>query len=344
MILTTTGSELDALLEVDTGAVPGTAWEIGSGAGGVRLAMREFLGHPRALRVAAATLGDMAEESAPVHTLVLASALEAQCVVVCGACSARGDKVSFGDLAVAERLLYPDPDRQLPERTQHDLAAYRLRDDWRAWLEGLDAVATFRDAGWLARRPLTTEWRLRRALLAFHVGVLESLKGVAPRRAVKRGLDIRAWRPIMRALRERRWLDPFRLQLSESGARELAELLREYGGELPDLSPTGKLLPFRIHVAPFHLGRPPADGAAGDAVVLHASCTPGVQPIQAAVLAALAHRQSQHQLDVVVLGSVMDIAGRERDDQLERFAERAAAECSLWLVRQRVAPRQADPE
>jgi hypothetical protein len=41
---------------------------------------------------------------------------------------------------------------------------------------------------------------------------------------------------------------------------------------------------------------------------------------------------------------VMDIAGRERDDQLERFAERAAAECSLWLVRQRVVPRPADPE
>jgi len=360
VILTTTGRELDALLEVDTGAVPCTAWEVGSGPGGLRLARREFLGYPHALRVAAAALGDMTEEAAAVHTLVLVSALEAQCVAVCGACSARGDQVWFGDVAVADRLLHHEPDRRVPERTQHDLAAYRLRDDWRAWLEGVDVLAAFRDADWLARRPLTTQWRERRALAAFHAGVVDPSRAVDPRlepwRSVDPVLDAREWRAIMRKLRSRQSLELTRRSLSERGdhalaallleqdmASELAELLREYGGELPDLSPTGALQPFRLHIGPLQLGRRPIDDGADAPAALHAIGELAAQQTLAAVLAALAHRQRQHQLDLVVLHSVAELADHDRDRQFEPFIARAVAECALWFVRQRVVPRQADP-
>jgi hypothetical protein len=334
VILTTTREELEELLDVDTGAIPGSLWRMEDGPGGLSIAVRPFLGHERTLHVAAAALCDM-EDAAPVHTLLLAGALEARCIAVCGACSARRD-VEIGDVVVAERLVAA-PDRPLPERSQHDLAAYELRGDWRAWLEALDAVDAFRDADWLAQRPLASESRELSALAALFSNASDAWPDV------EGGLGPRAWMRIIAGLHRRKWLESSGWRLTSDGRRRLAELLREHDGELPGFSPTGELQPFRIHVAPIHVGHRPIDDA-GAAIVLHAIGAPGGPQIPAAVLAALAHRQSQHQLDVVVLGSVMDIAGRERDDQLERFAERAAAECSLWLVRQRVVPRPADPE
>jgi nucleoside phosphorylase len=329
LILTAIRLELDAVLCVDAGAVPNTNWEMSSGPSGLPVAFRSFVvesGPP--LRVAVAVAPDMGATAAVNTLLPLVDTLAPRCVAMCGVCAGRHGKVQLGDVVAADRLYYYDAGKQLPAVVQQDLRTYNLRDDWKAALESMDAVARFRDQPWFRERPLTNDWRAARALLALRDGVPE------PWRAVDPLLEIDAWKRIVASLRERELLAASGRELTERGRQAIEELLFDHMGALPDLSPLGALHPFCLHVAPLASGaRVIEDPQIWSFVSQSMRKTLGLE-MEAAAVAELAHRQRHHALDWVVMKGVMDFADHGRDDHFKKFAARASAECLLWFLRE----------
>jgi len=93
-----------------------------------------------------------------------------------------------------------------------DVRPEASRHDWKAALEGLDAAAHFHDAAWLKARPLTTEWREYRALIALRDGLPEPWKAVEPE------LGAEPWQRIVAALRERKLLTASRRTLTDEAS------------------------------------------------------------------------------------------------------------------------------
>jgi nucleoside phosphorylase len=234
--------------------------------------------------------------TAAVSTLLpLVEALEPRCIAMCGVCAGRRGKVRLGDVVAAERLYYHDTGKQLPHQVQQDLTTYKLRDDWKAALEGLDVVTQFRDAAWLQARPLTTEWRERRALVALRDGVPEPWKAVEPT------LEAQTWSQIVAALRERKLLAASGRDLTDEGRRVAGDLLFEHMGALPDLSPAGTFHPFRLHVAPMGSGARVIEDEAIWTFISQAMRKTLALEMESAALGELAHRQRQPPLDAVVM-------------------------------------------
>jgi nucleoside phosphorylase len=332
VILAVSRLELDAVLAVDAGAVPGSTWEVVHRPNGLPVAFRSFVaanGWP--LRVAAATSAGMGATAALHALLPLIDALRPRCIGMCGVCAGKRGKTSLGDVVAAERLFFHDSGKQLPDRVEQDLTTYQLRDDWKVALERLDPVVQFRNAGWFQRRPLTAEWREHRALIALRDGIPEPWNAVEPQ------LGAEAWKQIVDALRRRKLLAASGRELTDEGRRLAEDLLFEHTGALPDLSPTGAFQPFRLHVAPMSSGtRVIEDEAIWGFVSQSERKTVGID-MEAVVLGELAHRQRQHRLDAVVMKGVMDFADHGRNDHFKQFAAQASAECLLWFLRQGAA-------
>jgi nucleoside phosphorylase len=250
---------------------------------------------------------------------------------MCGVCAGRRGKVELGDVVAADRVFYHDTGKQRPGQVQQDLKTYNLRDSWKAALEGMDPVARFRDEAWFQTRPLTTEWRLHRALVALYNDATEPWQAVDPALG---GAD--EWPKIVAALRERKFLASAGRALTKAGRRFVEDLQFRHQGALPALSPDGALQPFRLHVAPIGSGaRVIEDERIWTFVSKAMRRTLGIE-MEAAAIGELAHRQRQHQLDWVVMKGVMDFADHGRDDHFKEFAARASAECLLWFLRERV--------
>lgn len=325
--------EFDAVLQVDAGAAPGSAWERATGPSGLPVAYRSFVvAQGRPLRVAVALAPDMGATAAVNTLLPLVEALAPRCIAMCGVCAGRRGKVELGDVVAADRLYYHDAGKQRPGEVQQDLTTYKLRDDWKTALDGMDAVARFRDEPWFRARPMTAEWRLARALAALRDGAAEPWKAVDSSPGAEE-----AWPQIVAALRQRGLLATSSRALKPAGKRWLEQLEFEHRGALPDLSPAGELQPFRLHVSPIGSGaRVIEDEQVWTFVSQAMRKTLGLE-MEAAAVAELAHRQRQHALDWVVMKGVMDFADHGRDDHFKDFAARASAECLLWFLRDHVA-------
>ena len=242
VIVTALRLEYDAVLAVSAGAVH-AAWEHAKSPSGLPVAFRSFavaLGRP--LRVALAMASDMGAPAAVFALLPLIETLQPRCIAMCGVCAGRPTKTELGDVVAASRLFYHDTGKQLAERSQRDLETYQLRSEWKASLAGMDVIARFRNADWFATRPVTTLWRERRALVALHHG--------DPR--PWHDLDQKTWAATVRALQEQHLLAG--RELTEEGRRVADDLLFEYQGRLPDLSPWDEFQPFRLHVGPMASG------------------------------------------------------------------------------------------
>jgi nucleoside phosphorylase len=205
----------------------------------------------RALRVAAAVAVDMGA-TAGIHALLpLVELLRPRCIAMCGVCAGRPGKTQLGDVVAADRVYYHDTGKQRRGRVQQDLKTYNLRDDWKAALDGMsqEIVARFRREQWFKTRPLTTEARLHRALIALRDGVAR------PWKAIDRVPDAAdEWPLIVAALRERRYLAASSHRLTTARRRFVEDFLFRYRGMVPDLSPAGRVQPFRLHVAPIGSG------------------------------------------------------------------------------------------
>ncbi|HSS02192.1 MAG TPA: hypothetical protein VLM79_34275 [Kofleriaceae bacterium] len=331
VILAAIRLEFDAVLKVDAGAAEGSAWELERGPSGLPVAFRPFVrAGGRPLRVAVAVAPDMGAVAA-VNTLVpLVERLEPRCIAMCGVCAGRRGKVGLGDVVAAERLYYHDTGKQLAGAVQQDLTTYKLRDDWKAALEGMDVIARFRDEPWFQARPLTSEHREHRALLALRDGLRE------PWQAVEPALEPHDWRAIVAALRERKLLAASGRELTDEGRRLIDDVLFANADRLPDPSPAGAHWPFRLHVASIGSGTRVIEDEKIWSFVSQAMRKTLAIEMEAAAIAELAHRQRHRGLDALVMKGVMDFADHGRDDHFKQFAARASAECLLWFLRDRL--------
>jgi nucleoside phosphorylase len=249
VIMTAIRLEFDAVLKVDAGAVSGSTWEPGFSPSGLPVAYRSFAAASgRPLRVAVAVSADMGGTAVTNALLPLVERFRPRCVAMCGVCAGRRGKVRLGDVVAADRLYYHDTGKQLPDEVQQDLTTYNLYDDWKAALQAFKAADHFRGEAWLADRPLTSEWREMRALLTLRDGSPE------PWRAFEPPLKDGEWQAIIAELRKRKLLAPSGRDLTDKGRRVIDDLLFDHMNQLPDLSPWGTLLPFRLHVAPIGTG------------------------------------------------------------------------------------------
>jgi tetratricopeptide (TPR) repeat protein len=105
LIVTATPHEYEAVLEVDTGAAPGSSWERRMGLSGLEIAVRAFEAvGGGALRVAVGRIL-LKEGRAPVHVAApLIRAHSPRCLAVSGVCAGREGAVAPGDVIIAERL------------------------------------------------------------------------------------------------------------------------------------------------------------------------------------------------------------------------------------------------
>src|SRR4029079_11798934 len=100
-----------------------------------------------------------------------------------------------------------------------------------------------RREAWFGGRPLTSEWRENRALLALHDG------NQKPWGTFEAPLKDGEWKAIVARLRKRKLVAPSGRDLTDKGRRSADDLRFEHRNQLPDLSPWGTLLPFQLHVA-----------------------------------------------------------------------------------------------
>jgi len=226
IVLTVLRSELDAVLAVDAGAVPGSTWELATGPSGLPVAFRTFVasgaGADRPLRIAVAKAPDAGATAATETLLPLVEAWQPRCVAMCGVCAGRRGKTELGDVVAAERLFYRDTGKQLPGEIQQDLTTYKLRDDWKAALEAMAVVERFRDEPWLRARPLPARWAELSALVALRDGAAEPWRALGPP-------DARRWSEVVVSLRERGLLAASGRELTDAGRRLVDDALFEIG-------------------------------------------------------------------------------------------------------------------
>jgi tetratricopeptide (TPR) repeat protein/nucleoside phosphorylase len=337
IILTVLPSEFNAVLQVDAAAVAGSTWDLVTGPSGLPVAFRPFQSSAgRPLRVAVARSPDRGATAATQTLMPLVEELRPRCVAMCGVCAGRRGKVSLGDVVVAERLFYRDTGKQLRGEVEQDLTTYKLRDDWKSALEAMDVVGRFSGAPWFEGRPIATELREARALVALRDRVADPWNRVDP------ALDDRAWREIVASLRERGLLASTASSAVTVAGRQLADELEfQHRGQLPDPSPAGAFQPFRLHVAPMASGSQTVDDDAIWGFITPAMRKTLALETEGAALAELAHRQRQYGLDAIVMKGVMDFADHGRDPHFQAFAARASAECLLAFLREHIATEVA---
>jgi nucleoside phosphorylase len=336
LVLTVLRLEFDTVLRVDTGAVPGSAWEVAHGPSRLPVAFRAFetnMGRP--LRVAVAISADRGATAATNTLLPLVADLKPRCLAMCGVCAGRRGKTQLGDVVAAERLFYRDAEKRLPGEIQQDVTTYQLRDDWKAALHGMDVVTRFRDAAWFRARPISTEWREYRALVAMRDGAAEPWRHVDPT------LDETGWASIVASLRRHGLLAKAGRELTAAGHHMVEKVLFEHTGKLPDPSAAGTFQPFRLHVAPLASGSQVIEDEAVWAFISRSMRRTLALETEGAALGELAHRQRRYEMDAIVMKGVMDFADHGRDDHFKEFAARASAECLFAFLREQIPTEHA---
>ncbi|WP_309894904.1 tetratricopeptide repeat protein [Archangium sp.] len=329
VILAAITLEYQAVLQVETGAWEGSQWEEQKGPNGLPVAFRTFHGKgERPLRVAVAQAGDMGGVAATNALLPLVAAYHPRCVAMCGVCAGRPKKTNLGDVIAAERLFFHDTGKRLPDEVQQDLKTYNLRDDWKVALEHCDFAARFRDETWWKARPVPYEWQENWVLTKLRERVedpssLPECHEYCPQ-----------WEKVIASLWESKHVEDGTLTLSEEGRKRIGRILIQHRNRFPDTSPTGTLLPFKVHVAPMGSGNQVVeDEDVWSFVSDHMRKTLGLE-MEAAAIGALAHAQRDRKLDALVMKGVMDFANHGRDDQFKEFAARASAECLIAFLRE----------
>lgn len=328
VVLTAIALEYQEALKVEDGAWEGSRWEEEKGPNGLPVAFRTFRGKDgRPLRVVVGQAGNMAGVAAVNALLPLVEAYRPRCVAMCGVCAGRPGKTNLGDVVAADRLFFHDTGKSEPGGLKRDIQTFNLREDWKVALEHFDFTARFRNEAWWLKRPVPYEWQENWVLAKLHQGVTD------PASHPECDVYCPQWGNVIKALWQSGHVQAGTLTITEEGRKRISAILIEHRNRLPDLSPAGEVLPFKVHVAPMGSGNQVIEHkAVWDSIIESMRKTLGLE-MEAAAVGAVAHSQRDKQLEAVVMKGVMDFADQGRDDHFKQFAARASAECLLAFLR-----------
>ena len=331
IVLTAIALEYRAVLQVEAGAWDATPWRPSTTREGLPLAFRTFLGRGGApLRIALTQAGEMGMLAAAGTLAPLIEAYAPRCIAMCGVCAGRPMKTSLGDVIAADRLFVHDAGKQLPDKVEQDLQTYILREDWKVALQHFDFVGRFRDAAWWRARPIPYVWQENWVLAKLRDGVTN------PAELSECSECCPQWERVIEGLWKAGDVEDGHLAITHQGRARIQRVVILHSNRIPDLSPGGKVLPFKLHVAPMGSGnRVIEDANIWSFVSEHMRKSLGLE-MEAAALGALAQMHRSRRLDALVMKGVMDFADHGRDDHFKEFAARASAECLIAFLRDHV--------
>ena len=334
LIVTAIKLEYDELLKVTTGAVG--SWIERPGPTGFKVAFCDFAVPSGAtLRIAATPALDMGGVATASAAAPLVHTYQPRCLAMSGVCAGRRGDVRLGDVIIADKLwtydtgatvVETDDDGRTHERFKADPATYNLHAKW------LETARTFRPSvsePWLADRPRSYDdqgdWLMARLLA-----------GENPREHQDRPSRCADFAAVVKRLRERGWLAPTGLALTDAGRAHIDDRVMLHPDGLPERES------FTVHVGPIGTGtRVVRDAKIFDKLSVHMRKVLGLE-MEAAAIGAIAH---QHDVErMIVMKGVMDHADPDKNDNFKHFAARASAECLIAFLRQNLPPRaQPDP-
>ena len=333
VVLTAIPLEHEAVRKVEAGAWAGSTWEVEEGPHGLPVAFRTYQGRGgHRLKVALAQAPNMGAVEAMQTLLPLVETYRPSCIAMAGVCAGRRGKTRLGDVIAADRLFFHDTGKQLPDDVQQDLTTYNLRNDWKIHLERFGFAERFSKESWWLERPIPLEWQQNWLLSKLYEGVAD------PGKHLECDTFCSQWKEVVLALRKSGDLkEKGKPALTSKGRSRIEEVLLLGRDELPDLTPAGKELPFRVHVAPIGSGNKVIEdeeywGYVSDSM----RKTLGLE-MEAGALGVLAHgwrSRRERGIEALVMKGVMDFGDNGRDDHFKEFAARASAECLLAFLRE----------
>lgn len=332
LIVTAVIDEWNAVLAVDAGAKPDSAWETRVASTKLEIAFREFATAKGVLTVAVTQALDMGGVEAVMAAAPLLAEYDVRCLAMCGVCAGRRGSVELGDVIIADRIWDYDTgkievetrDGQRVEHAQADMKMHLIQPP--GWKQAAERFQIDRAAAWVAHRPRSHEaqgdWILER-VHRDHDPTTD------PDRAT-------CCADFDRAL-ERLWAKELlvrgTLTLTDSGREHIETLLLRNLGNLPEQKP------FQTRVGPIASGsKVVEDPDIFARLALSVRKVLGVE-MEAAAIGALAR---DRQLPCsIVMKAVMDHADADKSDNFKSFAARASAECLIAFLRQHLLPRNA---
>jgi nucleoside phosphorylase len=332
LIVTAVKDEYQAVLAVDTGAAPRSAWEKRTGSTRLEVAFRNFATDRGLLRIAVTQALGMGGVGAVNAAAQLVQDYKVHCLAMCGVCAGRRGEVALGDVLVADRLWQYDTGKRKAEidahgqrapREQGDIDMYRIQPP--EWLHAAERFQVDPTAPWLALRPRSYEsqgdWILERLLT-----------GADPAADPAQSAMCENYDAALTRLWKRDLLRDGALELTDAGRARIQRILALNRDRLPEPKP------LEIRVGPIASGNKVMEDAeifpllAGDVRKVL-----GVE-MEAAAIGALAHaRQLRHS---VIMKAVMDHADPDKSDNFKPFAARASAECLIAFLRANLPPRE----
>ncbi|MCU0654256.1 MAG: hypothetical protein MUF64_02880 [Polyangiaceae bacterium] len=341
LIVTAVKDEWEAVLAVDTGAVPGSAWQKHS-SDGPEVVFRDFTTENATLRIAVIQSFGMGREHAAIAAApLLERHPEIRCLAMCGVCAGKRGDVALGDVIVADRTwpydagkwnVSVDEQGQRIEHFQGDMEPYRIHPpEWRQQAERFQPDPA---ASWIGTRPRSYEeqgdWVLERL-------ALDENPLTHPERRTK----CPDWRQVLEQL--------WKVQRLEDGEINLTEVGRRHIRRRMTLEPDGLQAntPFKVVVGPVASGAPVVqDPTIFDRLAETAGMRKvvGLEMETSAIL-ALAYLQKVP--FAIVMKGVMDHADVFKSDNMKAFAAQASAECLVEFLRKQfpsgLKDRKDDP-
>lgn len=334
VLLTALTLEFEAVLQVSDGLASEGAWrEETNPTTGLPIAFATFSRRAKpALRVAVAHAGGMGVMNAGVRLYDLVKEFKPRCVAMTGVCAGRPGKTNLGDVIAAERLFLHDSGKQLASGVQMDLKTYNLPDEWRVRLERFSPLARFGNVDWFRNRPLPLEWQEIWLLERWSRG--DGSTGTKEEREE----HCAQYADVLKQLKGKGHVGYPPLALTKAGRKRIDALLTEYPDGLPDLSPRGTFMPFKVHVAPMGSGNKVIEDEKVWGFVSDHLRTTLALDMESFAIGAVAQELAKR-VDFLVMKGVMDFANHGRDDHFKEWAARASAECLIAFLRENLDPR-----
>ena len=339
LIITAVYDEFKAVLDVDSGALPGSEWMLEQPVdpGGentlfeneIYIRTFECADHKKSpMRVAVTYATEIGQIASTEKLAALINCYTSRCLAMCGNCAGRRGKVALGDVIIADGLWTYDGDTLIAENDATtglrkevilaDPLYYKLDVSWKNKVSCWDIDRT---ALWLKNRPHSYE--------AQELWILSQLyNGQDPMTHPEKESICKDWEVVLQRLWDNDFLEQDTQVLTERGNEFIAAQILKGQGVVPQTNP------FQIHIG--HIGT--GSQVMEDTQIFNrlTKDMDGVLGLEMEV-SAIGSVQHCHHHDIprmIVMKGVQDFADPKNNNNFRYFSARAAAECLLAFVRE----------